>query len=123
MSLGETIVDRIPRLDAALSGRYRIQRTLGAGGVGTVHVARDLRHERDVAFKALKSGTGAGRPGARTSSCRGPAGRWAVKVAAGAADMVAALAAAAGEDDGAEATDPAGRERAGRVWWRGANLA
>jgi tetratricopeptide (TPR) repeat protein len=43
------------RLDAALTGRYRIERELGAGGMATVYVAEDLRHHRQVAVKVLRS--------------------------------------------------------------------
>ncbi len=43
-----------PRLAAALSGRYRIERELGAGGMATVYLAADLRHDRKVAIKVLK---------------------------------------------------------------------
>jgi eukaryotic-like serine/threonine-protein kinase len=39
------------RLTAALSGRYRIERELGAGGMATVYLARDIRHDRDIALK------------------------------------------------------------------------
>jgi tetratricopeptide (TPR) repeat protein len=42
------------RLDAALTGRYRIERELGAGGMATVYVAEDLRHHRLVAVKVLR---------------------------------------------------------------------
>ena len=38
----------------ALSSRYRIQRELGAGGMATVYLARDLKHDRDVAIKVLR---------------------------------------------------------------------
>ncbi len=41
-------------LNAALSGRYRIERELGAGGMATVYLAEDLRHDRKVALKVLK---------------------------------------------------------------------
>jgi serine/threonine-protein kinase len=43
------------RLNAALEGRYRIERELGAGGMATVYLADDLRHDRRVALKVLKS--------------------------------------------------------------------
>ena len=42
-------------LSAALSARYRIERELGAGGMATVYLARDLKHERDVAIKVLRA--------------------------------------------------------------------
>jgi len=38
------------RLAAALADRYRIERELGQGGMATVYLAHDLRHERDVAI-------------------------------------------------------------------------
>ncbi|MGE0442101.1 MAG: protein kinase [Gemmatimonadales bacterium] len=42
------------RLSAALADRYRIQRELGQGGMATVYLADDLRHDRKVALKVLK---------------------------------------------------------------------
>ncbi len=42
------------RLAAALSDRYTLVRELGAGGMATVYLARDLKHDRDVAIKVLK---------------------------------------------------------------------
>ncbi|MHB0961811.1 MAG: protein kinase domain-containing protein [Gemmatimonadaceae bacterium] len=44
----------IERLQAALTGRYRIERELGAGGMATVYLAEDLKHDRNVALKVLK---------------------------------------------------------------------
>jgi len=49
-----TDVDRITRLNAALADRYRIEREVGAGGMATVYLASDLRHQRRVALKVLK---------------------------------------------------------------------
>ena len=43
-----------PLLTAALADRYRIERELGAGGMATVYLAHDLKHDRDVAIKVLK---------------------------------------------------------------------
>ncbi|HSE28296.1 MAG TPA: serine/threonine-protein kinase, partial [Gemmatimonadales bacterium] len=43
------------RLVAALAGRYDLERELGAGGMATVYLARDLRHDRRVAVKVLRS--------------------------------------------------------------------
>ncbi len=37
----------------ALAGRYTLERELGQGGMATVYLARDVRHERPVALKVL----------------------------------------------------------------------
>src|SRR5690242_3636198 len=42
------------RLATALADRYRIERELGAGGMATVYLAFDLKHDRPVALKVLK---------------------------------------------------------------------
>src|SRR4026209_1600474 len=47
------------RLEAALSDRYRIERELGAGGMATVYLANDIRHDRLVAVKGLRPGLAA----------------------------------------------------------------
>ena len=44
----------IDRLTTALADRYRIERELGAGGMATVYLAEDLKHDRLVAVKVLK---------------------------------------------------------------------
>jgi serine/threonine-protein kinase len=41
-------------LNAALAQRYRLERELGAGGMATVYLARDLKHDRQVALKVLR---------------------------------------------------------------------
>ncbi len=50
------------RLAAALSGRYVVEREVGAGGMATVYLARDLRHKRPVAVKVVRPELG-GRDG------------------------------------------------------------
>jgi serine/threonine-protein kinase len=47
------------RLAAALSDRYRIERELGQGGMATVFLAEDLKHDRKVAIKVLHEDLGA----------------------------------------------------------------
>jgi serine/threonine protein kinase/tetratricopeptide (TPR) repeat protein len=41
-------------LRSALAGRFRVERELGAGGIATVYLAHDLRHDRQVALKVLR---------------------------------------------------------------------
>src|SRR2546422_4531410 len=50
---GSRFVDPLERLGQALAGRYALERQIGAGGMATVYLARDLRHERAVALKIL----------------------------------------------------------------------
>jgi serine/threonine protein kinase len=51
-ALGEPPVT--PRLTNALAERYAIDREIARGGMATVYVARDLRHDRRVAIKVLR---------------------------------------------------------------------
>src|SRR5512141_2155051 len=44
----------LEQLSTALADRYRIERELGAGGMATVYLAHDLRHDRKVALKVLR---------------------------------------------------------------------
>ena len=46
-------------LQSALGDRYRFEREIGSGGMATVYLARDLRHDRQVAVKVLKPELGA----------------------------------------------------------------
>lgn len=47
--------DPIAPIRAAVAGRYEILREIGQGAFATVYLARDLRHDRDVAFKILNA--------------------------------------------------------------------
>ncbi len=49
----------VDRLTTALADRYRIERELGQGGMATVYLAHDLKHDRKVAIKVLKPQLGA----------------------------------------------------------------
>ena len=42
------------RVATALADRYALERELGAGGMATVYLAHDLKHDRDVAIKVLR---------------------------------------------------------------------
>jgi serine/threonine-protein kinase len=46
--------DILQRLTAALGDRYALEREIGAGGMATVYLARDLRHGRPVAIKVVR---------------------------------------------------------------------
>jgi Tol biopolymer transport system component len=48
------MTDDAARLSAALEGRYRIERELGAGGMAVVYLAQDVKHNRKVALKVLR---------------------------------------------------------------------
>ena len=45
------MTDVLDRLKIALADRYAIERELGAGGMATVYLAEDLKHQRKVAVK------------------------------------------------------------------------
>ena len=51
-------MDTIVQLNTALKARYEIERELGAGGMATVYLARDLKHNRRVALKVLRPDLG-----------------------------------------------------------------
>ncbi len=46
--------DTLQRLTATLGERYAIEREIGAGGMATVYLAKDLRHGRPVAIKVVR---------------------------------------------------------------------
>ena len=52
-------MDPLSTLKTSLSDRYRVERQIGVGGMATVYLARDLRHDRNVALKLLKPELGA----------------------------------------------------------------
>jgi eukaryotic-like serine/threonine-protein kinase len=47
------VTETLDRLQAALGDRYRVERELGAGGMATVFLAQDIKHDREVAIKVL----------------------------------------------------------------------
>src|SRR5678816_80354 len=49
----------IDRLTVSLADRYTIDHEIGAGGMATVYLAHDMRHDRNVALKVLKADLGA----------------------------------------------------------------
>jgi eukaryotic-like serine/threonine-protein kinase len=59
------MTDVMTRLGAALMDRYVIERELGAGGMATVYLAHDVRHDRKVALKVLRPELSAILGGAR----------------------------------------------------------
>ncbi|NIM52820.1 MAG: protein kinase [Gemmatimonadales bacterium] len=48
------MTDQLDRLKAAFTGRYRIEREIGSGGMATVYLAKDLKHGRQVAIKVMR---------------------------------------------------------------------
>ena len=52
-------MDALTQLKESLSERYDIEREIGAGGMATVYLARDIRHDRHVALKLLNPDLGA----------------------------------------------------------------
>jgi serine/threonine protein kinase len=48
------VSEPLERLGAALSHSYRVERELGQGGMATVYLAQDLKHDRKVAIKVLR---------------------------------------------------------------------
>lgn len=52
-------MDLIDSLNTALADRYELEREIGRGGMATVYLARDIRHERNVALKVLSPELGA----------------------------------------------------------------
>ncbi|HEX9488606.1 MAG TPA: hypothetical protein VF976_16175, partial [Gemmatimonadales bacterium] len=48
------MADLLARLQSALHRRYTVEREIGHGGMATVYLARDLKHDRAVALKVLR---------------------------------------------------------------------
>ena len=47
-------MDTLEHLTAVLGGRYHVERELGVGGMATVYLARDIKHDRHVAIKLMR---------------------------------------------------------------------
>jgi predicted Ser/Thr protein kinase len=54
-----TVVETLAQLQALLGERYALERELGRGGTATVYLARESKHEREVAVKVLRPDIGA----------------------------------------------------------------
>src|SRR5216117_1263685 len=52
-------MDALAQLNASLVGRYAIDREIGRGGMATVYLARDVKHNRPVALKVVNPELGA----------------------------------------------------------------
>ncbi len=48
------MTDLLESLKAALTDRYTIEHEIGRGGMATVYLAEDLKHDRKVAIKVLR---------------------------------------------------------------------
>jgi len=59
MTESEFAVRTTEQLSVALAGRYVAEKEIGAGGMATVYLARDIKHNRKVALKVLKPDLGA----------------------------------------------------------------
>ncbi len=57
--------DILTRLRASLADRYRLEQEIGEGGMATVYLAHDIKHDRDVAIKVLHPDLGAALGGER----------------------------------------------------------
>ena len=51
--------DEATRIASAVADKYAIDREIGRGGMATVYLARDIRHNRNVALKVLNPELGA----------------------------------------------------------------
>src|SRR5688572_22599758 len=57
-AMAPTLFDSL--LTAALAGRFEVKREIGRGGMATVYLARDVRHDRPVALKVMSPELGQG---------------------------------------------------------------
>jgi hypothetical protein len=69
----------LQRLRASLAERYAIEQELGAGGMATVYLAHDIKHDRKAAIKVLRPDLGAALGSERNRSSPSGAGRQLVR--------------------------------------------
>ena len=48
-------MENLEHLNSAFGGRYEVERELGVGGMATVYLARDVKHDRHVAIKVMRA--------------------------------------------------------------------
>jgi serine/threonine-protein kinase len=66
------MTDAFDRLKSALADRYTIEREIGRGGMATVYLAHDQKHDRNVAIKVMRPELSAILGGVRGSCVKFP---------------------------------------------------
>jgi serine/threonine-protein kinase len=56
---GDELTDTVTEIQNLLGNRYVVERPIGQGGMATVYLAQDTKHDRQVAVKLLRPEIGA----------------------------------------------------------------